>query len=52
VQYRFPDIENLEFVDQAKVWPGEIQGLKDRLHCLKNLNVTGVVESTVVGRGL
>ncbi|CEO58614.1 hypothetical protein PMG11_03325 [Penicillium brasilianum] len=49
---RFPSIENMEFLDQAKVWPGEIQKLKDRLHCLKILNVTGVVESTVPGRGL
>lgn len=52
VQHRFPSIENLEFLDQAKVWPGEIQKLKDRLHCLRILNVTGVVESTVPGRGL
>ncbi|KAJ5358679.1 uncharacterized protein N7496_011092 [Penicillium cataractarum] len=49
---RFPDIENLEFVDQAKVWPGEIQKLRDGLPCLKSFNVTGVAESTVVGPGL
>ncbi|KAJ5449787.1 uncharacterized protein N7458_006236 [Penicillium daleae] len=49
---RFPDLENIEFEDQAKVWPGEIQKLRDRLCHLKNLNVWGVEESTVIGRGL
>lgn len=52
MQGRFPDIENLEFVDMTKVWPGEIQKLRDGLPCLKNLDVTMVAESTVVGRGL
>lgn len=50
LQVRFPHIENIEFLDQAKVWPGEIQKLKDRLPHLKQLNVKSVVESIVTGR--
>lgn len=49
-QDRFPDLESIKFEDSAKVWPGELQKLKDRLPCLKNLQVTNVVESTNEGR--
>jgi hypothetical protein len=51
LQDRFPNIETIEFQDQAKVWPGEIQKLKDRLPRLKHLDATDVVESTNEGRG-
>lgn len=50
-QVRFPNIENIEFVDEAKVWPGEIQKLKDRLPHLERLDITRVVESIETGPG-
>lgn len=50
VQVRFPHIENIEFVDEAKVWPGEVQKLKDRLPHLRRLDTTRVVESINEGR--
>ncbi|KAL5364236.1 hypothetical protein BJX96DRAFT_156989 [Aspergillus floccosus] len=46
VTVRFPNVENISFLDNAKVWPGEIQKLQDRLPRLKQFDVAGVVEST------
>jgi hypothetical protein len=50
LQDRFPDLESIKFEDSAKVWPGELQKLKDRLPRLKHLDAQSVVESTRKGR--
>jgi hypothetical protein len=49
LQDRFPDLESIKFEDSAKVWPGELRKLKDRLPRLKNLDAQSVVESTREG---
>ncbi|KAJ5633367.1 hypothetical protein N7490_009706 [Penicillium lividum] len=50
ITVRFPEIKTIDFLDHAKVWPGELQKLKDRLLHLEQLNVQRVVESMVKGR--
>lgn len=49
IQTRFPGIERLSFRDNARVWPGELQRLKDRLQNIKEFDTNRVVESLKQG---
>ncbi|KAJ5822361.1 hypothetical protein N7447_004701 [Penicillium robsamsonii] len=44
VTVRFPDVENISFLDQAEVCSGEIKNFRDRLPRLKKFDILSVVD--------
>lgn len=45
MQARFPHLESVTFIDRARVWPGALKKLADRLPRLKHFDTESVKET-------